>query len=126
MGTEHVLDGATDERLTKALESSNYRITLSNQRKNAKLRLNRFLTYPKAGGMFFISTELISFIQSLLIAGKESTILLDSNENPIEIANLPDFFEEIYDRYYQAMNDYLIDYKETQKARTVSKLVFKE
>ena len=126
MGEERILDGATDERLTKALESSNYRVTLSNQRKNAKLRLNRFLTYPKAGGIFFVSTELISFIQSLLIAGKESTILLDSNENPIEIKNLNDFFEEIYDRYYQAMNDYLIDYKETQKARSVQKLVFKE
>jgi hypothetical protein len=126
MAEERILNGETDERLAKALEASNYRVTLANQRKNARLKLNRFLTYPKNGGVFFVTKELISFIQSLLIAGKESTILLDSNENPIEILNLEEFFEEIYDRYYQAMNDFLIDYKENQKARSVSKLVFKD
>lgn len=117
---------ASDDRLLKALEASNYRISLANQRKNAKLKLQRSLTFSKNGGTFFISKELISFIQALLIAGKETTILLDENENPIEIANLEEFFDEIYDRYYQTLNDYLIQYKELQKARNVKKLIFEE
>ena len=124
MGEERILNGETDERLAKALEASNYRITLANQRKNSRLKLNRFLTFPKNGGVFFITHELISFVQSLLIAGKESTIILDTNENPIEILNIEEFFDEIYDRYYQAMNDYLADYKQFQQSRSVQKLVF--
>lgn len=114
------------ERLSRALENCNYKVTLSNQRKNAKLKLERFLTLSHNGGIFFINTDLISFIQSLIISGKESTLILDKNENPIEIDNLEAFFEIIYDRYYQALNDYLVEYKNIQKSRTVSKLVLEE
>lgn len=116
----------TDERLLNALEASNYRISVTNQRKNAQLKLNRFLSFPKNGGLFLITPELISFIQTLLTQQKESTILLDVNKNPIEVLNLEEFFDEIYDRYYQAMNDYLLEYKEIQKARSVQKLIFGE
>lgn len=124
MSEEIVLDGSTNERLARALEASNYRVTLANQRKNARLKLNRFLSFPKNGGMFFITPQLISFINTLLFHQKESTILLDNNENPIEILDLEEFFEEINDRYYQAMNDYLHEYREFQKARNVSTLIF--
>ena len=124
MSEEIILDGAINERLSKALEASNYRITYNNLRKNARLKLNRFLSYPKNGGMFLITPDLISFIHTLLFHQKTSTILLDTNENPIEITDLEEFFEEIYDRYYRGMNDYLMTYKEFQKSRNVSKLIF--
>lgn len=124
MSNEKTLNIEVDERLLNALDASNYRISLANQRKNSKLKLQRSLTFPKNGGIFYVSQELISFIQALLLAGKESTILLDTNDNPIEIKNLEEFFEEIYDRYYQTLNDYLIQYKELQKARNVKKLIF--
>ena len=124
--TERIQDGSIDPKLAQALEVSNYRVSLANQRKNARLKLNRFLTYPKNGGVFFVTPELISFVNTLIIHGKESTILLDTNENPIEITDLETFFEEVYDRYYQAMNDFLIEHKEIQKSRTIKKLVFEE
>jgi len=124
MSEELILDGSINERLSKALEASNYRITYNNQRKNAKLKLNRFLSFPKNGGMFFITPDLISFIHTLLFHQKESAILMDTNDNPIEIKNLEEFFEEIFDRYHQGMNDYLSEYKEFQKSRNVSKLIF--
>lgn len=124
MSEELTLDGSINERLSRALEASNYRITLANQRKNARLKLNRFLSYPKNGGIFFITPALISFIQTLISNDKESTILLDTNENPIEITDLQEFFDEIYDRYYQGMNDYLVVYQEFQRSRNVSKLIF--
>ncbi len=124
MSSEPTLNVEIDERLTNALSASNYRISLSNQRKNSKLKLQRSLTFSKNGGTFYISQELMSFINCLMMNGKETTILLDINDNPIEIKNVEEFFSEIYDRYYQTMNDYLIQYKEMQKARNVKKLIF--
>lgn len=124
--TERVQDGSIDPKLAQALEVSNYRVSLANQRKNSRLKLNRFLTFPKNGGVFFVTPELISFVYTLVMQGKTSTILLDTNENPIEILNIEEFCEEIYDRYYQAMNDFLSEHKEIQKSRTIKKLVFEE
>lgn len=126
MSDEIVISGEMDPRLADALTAANYRITLANQRKNAKLKLQRYLTFPKNGGMFFVDRELVSFVQSLILAGKDSTILLDSNDNPIEINNLDSFFEEIYERYYNGLQDYLSEYNAFKKARNVEKLIFEK
>lgn len=124
MSDEVTISGEMDPRLADALTAANYRITLANQRKNSKLKLQRYLTLPKNGGMFFVDRDLISFVQSLILAGKETTILLDSNDNPIEIANLEEFFDEIYERYYNGLKEYLEEFNSFKKARSVEKLIF--
>lgn len=126
MSDEIVISGEMDPRLADALTAANYRITLANQRKNAKLKLQRYLTFPKNGGMFFVDRELVSFVQSLILAGKDSTIILDSHDNPIEINDLDSFFEEIYERYYNGLQDYLSEYNAFKKARNVEKLIFEK
>jgi hypothetical protein len=117
------ITAAIDKRLEDALANSNYRITLNLQKQNAKLKLERDLTYATNGGIFSVSPELISFVHTLISMGKENGILLDVNKNPVELPNLQEFLDNLIERYYECMNEYLVEFKSIQKARTTKALV---
>lgn len=114
---------AIDERLEAALATANYRITLNTQKQNARLRLERELTYSAHGGIFAITPELISFLQTLIQLGKSSTILLDMNKNPIEIPDIAQLLESVVERYYECMNEFIVEFKSIQRARSTKALV---
>ena len=117
-----VVETAVDERLAKALEASNYRLTLNVQRENSKLKLKNHLVYSQNGGIFKITQDFISFIFALS-QSKKSAVILDSNENPVKIDDLEDFYESILDIYQEGMNDYLVEYEKFKKLRTTAKVV---
>lgn len=123
MSQEISLTQAIDQRLAEAIETSNFRITLNNQKANARLKLQKDLTYSTNGGIFQISPELISFVQTLRSLGKETAILLDVNKNPVEIPDLGEFQDNIVGIYYERLNDFLIEIKGIQKSRTTKALV---
>ena len=70
-----------------------------------------------------VSMELISFVNCLIADGRSECILLDSNQNPVEILDLEDFKEQIMDRYFEATNDFLVQFKSIQKSRSVKAAV---
>jgi hypothetical protein len=113
-----------DERLQKALDFSNYRQTLSIQRKTLKEKINAKLTYGCNGGLFKIDRSLITFVQMLIDQGRtENVPIIDVNENPILIVNLNDFRDEILDRYFSATYEYLEEYQKIKSSRSVEKLL---
>lgn len=113
-----------DDLLKRALEFSNYRQTLSIQKKALKEKINAQLTYGHAGGIFKIDRQLIVFVQMLLDQGRTQDIpLLDSNENPILISNLEAFRDEIVDRYFTSLYEYYEKDQAIRKSRSVEKLV---
>ena len=117
-----VIESAVDERLAAALDASNYRLTLNIQRENSKLKLKNHLVYSQNGGIFKITQDFISFIFALS-QSKKSAVVLDSNENPVKIDDLVDFYENILDIYQEGMNDYLIEFEKFKKLRTTAKVV---
>lgn len=117
-----VVETAVDERLAKALEASNYRLTLNVQRENSKLKLKNHLVYSQNGGIFKITQDFISFV-FVLSQSKKSAVILDSNENPVKIDDLGDFYDSLLDIYQEGMNDYLIEYEKFKKLRTTAKVV---
>jgi hypothetical protein len=112
-----------DERLEKAMESAKYRVTLYNQKENCKLKFKQALSFSKAGGVFHVSQELISFVSSLLARSLTEAIIIDVNENPIKIDDLENFHDTIIDRYYEATNDYLTDFKKIQSSRKTAPMM---
>lgn len=113
-----------DERLSKALDFANYRQTLAIQRKTLKERIEGRLTYGHASGVFKIDRSLIVFVQMLIDQGRtENVPLLDENENPILIADLQKFREEILDRYFSATYEYYEEYQKIKSSRTIEKLL---
>lgn len=113
-----------DERLQKALDFSNYRQTLSIQRKTLKEKINAKLTYGCNGGIFKIDRSLITFVQMLIDQGRtENVPLIDVNENPILIVDLNGFRDEILDRYFTATYEYHEEYQKIKSSRSVEKLL---
>jgi len=117
-----VIEDIVDERLAKALEASNYRITLNIQRENSKLKLKNHLVISQNGGIFKINQDFISFIYALS-QSKTSAIILDSNENPVKIDDLESFYEDVLSIYQEGMNEYLVEFEKFKKLRTTSKVV---
>lgn len=123
MKRNHDLGAAIDERLAAAVEQANYRITLNNQKENARSKLRVDMTHATSGGLFVITPELISFTHTLLTIGQTDAVIVDINKNPIFIENLQEFQNQIVTVYYSAMNDFLLEFKRIQKARKPEKLV---
>ena len=55
-----------DDRLEKALEFSNYRMTIENQKKNLKIRMETQQTFMYKKGTWRADQLLISFVQSFM------------------------------------------------------------
>jgi len=112
-----------DNRLTQALEFSNYRLTLNSQLQKLKLRTENLLIFAKNGGMFNVDQTLICFLSYLKSNGQESANLLDNKNNPIHIENVDEFLSDITTRYFEVTNDYLREYQKIKKARNVKSIV---
>jgi hypothetical protein len=112
-----------DERLQSVLDFSNYQQTFAIQRKILKEKVNAKLTYGTNGGIFFIDRTLLSFVDMLLSKSLTNAVLMDTNANPVFIENLNEFKDEIFSRYFEATNEYYLQYQELKKSRSVSKLI---
>ena len=109
-----------DERIQKALEFSNYRLSLFNLKENIKLKVDSMLVYAINGGLFKSSPELISFVKLIIDSGRSSAVFIDINGNPTEIVELQQFYVNRVDRYLQASNYYHVEYTKLRAARSVS------
>lgn len=112
-----------DERLEKALEFANYRITLSNQKRTIKQRMLVLQTVQYNKGVFFANTAMISFVKVLIDCGKTYAIILDSKESPIEIEDLQGLLESLLSAYTESTNEYKKQFDKINKARNVKSLM---
>lgn len=112
-----------DERLQKALDFSNYMITLNNQKRLLQEKYQNDIIYYYNGGQFTISQQLISFCQSLISMNQTETILIDDNNLPIEIENLKLFSINLYSKYFEASNAYLSEYTKLKHNRSVERII---
>lgn len=112
-----------DDRLQKALDHSNYKVTIVQQKENIKARFANAVLYAKGGGLFSISPELINYVNLLIQNGEEDSVIIDSKGNPIMIVNLKEFFEDIQAQYAEAKNEFFAEYEKIRKARNVKTAV---
>jgi hypothetical protein len=111
-----------DNRLSKALEFSNYRLTINTQQLALRAKTQNLLSYSVNGGTFTIDLQLITFCKQLIDSGKSDVVLLDCYQNPIRV-ELGEFYDEILSRYFEVTNDYYIEYEKLRKARKISKVL---
>lgn len=113
-----------DERLKKALDFSNYMVTLNNQRLALKEKFLADLVYYHNGGCFTISKELINFVKTMIDTGNDTNlILIDDKDYPVEIENVNDFLSKIINLYFTASNSYHTEYQKIKSNRSVEGLV---
>ena len=112
-----------DEKLSKALEFGNYSATLNNQRRVLKEKFVTESIYFFQGGQFTINKELINYVYTLQSTDQDSSVLIDDTDTPIFIDDISDFYDNITDKYYVALNNYHKDYSKLETSRSVDALV---
>ena len=108
-----------DERLEKALEFSNFMVTIDNQKRALREKFYQDVMMYINGGQFLITKELISFCSAMLVKCQKTIVLIDDNDMPIEIDDLQEFFDSVIEKYTLATNSYFKDYKVLRSKRSV-------
>jgi hypothetical protein len=112
-----------EERLQKALEFANYRQTLNNQLHKIKIKTEGLLIFSKNGGNFAVNQELICFLDYLVRSESVNATILDSNNTPVRIEDIPAFLKEITARYFEVTNEYSREYQAIKKLRNVKSII---
>lgn len=112
-----------DERLQKALEFSNYSLTINNQKRNIKNRVQQLQIVHKNGGVFTADAVTIAFVKTLIDLEQKSAILIDTKENPVRVGNLEEFLDILVSAYTSATTEFEIEYEKLKKARNIKKIM---
>jgi len=113
-----------DERIEKAFEVANYMATLSNQRRVILEEYNQKLVYYINGATFRVDYNLINFAKNLVdMTHTENIAFVDANNQPVIIADVQDFLDNLISVYFEAVNEYQTKFAEIKKKRNVKDLV---
>lgn len=113
-----------DDTLKKAFDIANYMATLSSQKHILKEEFKQNLIHYHGGGTFTVSKELINFVKTLIeLNNLDDVVLIDDNDQPINIENLKDFFDNILTIYQQSLSEYYVKFQKLKTNRTVEGLV---
>lgn len=112
-----------DERLEKALAFSNYRATIENRRTALKRRFETMCILHYNQGMFIANDVTIAFVSALIANENADAIMIDVKENPIKINNLKEFYAQLLNTYFIAVNEYSVEITTLNKARNVKKVM---
>ena len=112
-----------DERLEKALDFSNYMLTLSNQKRLLAEKYQEELIHFYNGSQFTITRDLITFVSIMVSADQDEVVIIDDNDIPCMVEDISSFYQEVLSRYATASNDYYTGYASLKKNRTIEKLV---
>jgi|TARA_R110000796_G_scaffold246545_1_gene371385 hypothetical protein len=112
-----------DERLEKALDFSNYMLTLSNQKRLLSEKYQESLIHFYNGSQFTITRELITFVSAMQSADQDEVVIADDNNIPCLVEDISTFYGEIINSYMSASNEYHTAYLKLKSSRSVEKLV---
>ncbi len=112
-----------DKRLEQALDFSNFRMILATRQENLKLLMKNKLMLSYGEGLFKIDKELVSFIGTLLAGGGTQFIFIDSNDIPIAVTDLNDFYNQVIEKYKTALRQYHQSYQKLSEAREIRKVI---
>lgn len=112
-----------DERLKKALDFSNYMLTLNNQKRILLEKYQEELIHFYNGSQFTITRELIAFMGAIVSSEQDNVVITDDNNIPCAVENLKDFYFAIVNKYNTASNEYYAEYNKLKTNRSIGKLV---
>jgi hypothetical protein len=112
-----------DERLEKALNFSNFRMILSTKQENLKTLLQNKLLFHYEGYVFKIDQNLIGLLGALIVMDEKEFILIDKNDTPVLIKDIPQFFNSLMPQYKKSLESYYNNYQKLSEAREIRKVI---
>ena len=88
-----------DERLEKALDFSNYMLTLNNQKRLLAQKYQEELIHFYDGSQFTVTRELITFVSAMVSVNQDEVVITDDNNIPCLVEELENFYSEIINKY---------------------------
>jgi hypothetical protein len=121
---KHSAEVIMDEKIEKAFQVANYMATLSNQRRIILEEYAQKLVYYINGATFNVDYNLINFAKNLIdLEHTEDIAFVDANNQPVIIADVQDFLDNIVSVYFEAVNEYHTKFAEIKRKRNVKDLV---
>lgn len=112
-----------DDRLSKALEFSNYSVTITNQKKNIRNRVQQMQIVHHNGGMFRADAATIAFVKALIDLGHTEAVVIDAKDAPVDVKFLQPFLESLTSAYVSSTTEFLVEFNKLKKARNIEKLM---
>ena len=113
-----------DERIEKAFETANYMATLSNQKRIIQEEFAQALIFYINGGTFQITTDLISYIKTVIDLNKiKDIVFIDSNGIPVAVNDVQQFFEDVTTQYFLACQNYIEKYNNIKAKRRIKDMI---
>ena len=102
-----------EKNLENIIKRSDRALAVRIKKQVAKEKFSADITFGYSGGIFKISPDLITYVDFLCNRGKTTdVVLLDNNENPVLIKDLPSFLSDIVDKYIMATGKYQALYQD--------------
>jgi len=99
-----------------------YRNTMRTFNLNKKVmqdKVSSILIHHENGGSFDITQELIGFLNYAVQNNKTSIVVLDRNNLPIKINDISKLLETISSKYFEAINDFYIQYEQLRSSSNI-------
>jgi hypothetical protein len=112
-----------DTRLQEALDFSNYRLTLSTQLDNLKIKLKSDLLFTYQNAIFKADINQINYCKTLMDSTVTEFPFEDVNGTPVLITNIGEFFAEMNQTYQRSMIAFYKEYNAVAKSRNIKKIV---
>jgi hypothetical protein len=112
-----------DERLKKALEFSNYSLTIANQKRNIKNRVQQLQIVHHDGGIFRSDQATIAFVKAMIDLGHAEAVIVDTKDNPILVKSTQTLLESLMSSYISSTTEFHMEYEKLKKARNIEKLM---
>ena len=112
-----------DEALEKALDFSNFTVTLNAQKRILHDKYSDELVMYSNNGKFTITKEILNFCFMLVSTNINKTVIIDDNRTPIQIDDVEAFMLQATQHFTDANNMYLDEYKALSTKRSVEGLV---
>tara|TARA_R110002167_G_scaffold53294_9_gene152964 strand:+ start:304 stop:651 length:348 start_codon:yes stop_codon:yes gene_type:complete len=112
-----------DERLEKALDFSNYALTINNQKRNIRNRVAQLQIVHYMGGVFLADHETIAFVKTLVDMKHKKFIVIDSKNNPITVKSVKELLEKLVGAYISATTEFDIENEKLKKARNIKTIM---
>jgi len=101
-----------EKSLETIIKTSNRLLSVRIKRQTLKEKFDADITFGHNGGIFKVDQSLISFVNTIVLAGKtQNIILLDINQTPVLIDDANLFLSNIIDRYFMALGKYHAGYQ---------------
>mgnify|MGYP003646433357 CR=1 FL=1 len=101
-----------DNDLIKAYNFGNYSRTIQNQINLLKIQMKKRL-------LFELTPEFIIYIKAYADQGIYRAVLLDKFDNPVQVDNMEDFYEDVLTIRRNVLNDFYEEFEKIRKTRNL-------